>query len=60
MELYMRSSADGATDWSSEQTMIQATPYPDYQTAGGFDHPYGYIETVTVGAGKLLFRLGRG
>ena len=56
----MRSSADGATDWSSEQTMIQATPYPDYQTAGGFDHPYGYIETVTVGAGKLLFRLGRG
>ena len=52
--VYVRSSADGATNWSSEQVMTQATPYRDYQTATGFDHPYGdYTETVTDGAGNF-------
>jgi hypothetical protein len=52
--VYERSSADGATNWSAEQTMIQATPFRDYQTAAGFDHPYGdYTETVTDGAGNF-------
>ena len=52
--VYERSSADGATNWSAEQTMTQATPFRDYQTAAGFDHPYGdYTETVTDGAGNF-------
>jgi hypothetical protein len=52
--VYMRTSADGATNWSSEQTMTQATPYRDYSSAAGFDHPYGdYTETVTDGAGNF-------
>jgi hypothetical protein len=52
--VYLRSSADGATNWSSEQVMTQPTPYRDYQTSAGFDHPYGdYTETVTDGAGNL-------
>jgi hypothetical protein len=52
--VYTRSSADGATNWSSEQTMTQATPYRDYQTAAGFDHPYGdYTETITDGSGNF-------
>jgi hypothetical protein len=52
--VYQRTSADGATDWSAETSMIQATPYRDYQTAAGFDHPYGdYTETVTDGAGNF-------
>jgi len=52
--VYMRSSANGATNWSSEQTITQATPYRDYQTSVGFDHPYGdYSETVTDGAGNF-------
>jgi len=52
--VYMRSSADGATNWSAESVMLQATPYLDYQSAAGFDHPYGdYSETVTDGAGHL-------
>lgn len=53
--VYGRTSADGATNWSSETIMIQATPYRDYQTAAGFDHPYGdYTETVTDGAGNFF------
>lgn len=52
--VYLRSSADGATNWSSEQVMTQPTPYRDYQTAAGFDHPYGdYTETVTDGVGNF-------
>jgi hypothetical protein len=52
--VYERSSADGATNWSAELTMTQATPFRDYQTAEGFDHPYGdYTETVTDGAGNF-------
>jgi hypothetical protein len=52
--VYTRSSADGATNWSSEQVMTQETPYRDYQTSAGFDHPYGdYTETVTDGAGNF-------
>ncbi|HYM79157.1 MAG TPA: sialidase family protein [Candidatus Dormibacteraeota bacterium] len=52
--VYERSSADGATNWSSELVMTQATPYRDYQTAAGFDHPYGdYSETVTDGVGNF-------
>ena len=52
--VYQRTSADGATNWSAESTMIQATPYRDYQTAAGFDHPYGdYSETVNDGAGNF-------
>lgn len=52
--VYTRSSSDGATNWSSEQSMIQATPYRDYSSAAGFDHPYGdYTETVTDGAGNF-------
>ena len=52
--VYMRSSADGATNWSTEQVMTQATPYRDYQTSAGFDHPYGdYTETVTDGLGNF-------
>jgi len=52
--VYVRSSADGATNWSSEQTMTQPTPYRDYSSAAGFDHPYGdYTETVTDGSGNF-------
>jgi hypothetical protein len=52
--VYERSSADGATNWSAEQTMTQAAPFRNYQTAAGFDHPYGdYTETVTDGAGNF-------
>ncbi len=52
--VYMRASSDGATNWSSEQTMTQATPYRDYETAAGFDHPYGdYTETVTDSSGNF-------
>ena len=53
--VYGRTSADGATNWSAEAVMIQATPYRDYQTDAGFDHPYGdYTETVTDGAGDFF------
>lgn len=52
--VYERTSADGATNWSAEQVMTQATPYRDYQTSAGFDHPYGdYTETVTDGVGNF-------
>ena len=52
--IYMRCSADGATNWSDEESMIQATPYKDYSTAAGFDFPDGdYTETVTDGAGNF-------
>lgn len=52
--VYERSSADGATNWSAESIMTQATPFRDYQTAAGFDHPYGdYTESVTDGAGNF-------
>ncbi|HEV2608242.1 MAG TPA: hypothetical protein VGT79_09705 [Xanthomonadaceae bacterium] len=53
--VYERSSADGATNWSAENIMIQPTPYKDYQTAAGFDHPDGdYTETVNDGAGNFF------
>jgi len=52
--VYLRTSTDGATNWSSEQVMTQATPSRDYQTSAGFDHPYGdYTETVTDGTGNF-------
>ena len=52
--VYTRSSADGATNWSAETRMAVPTPYMDYQTAAGFDHPYGdYTEVVTDGAGNF-------
>jgi hypothetical protein len=48
--LYVRSSADGATNWSAETAVAQATPYLDYTSVNGFDHPYGdYSETVNDG-----------
>ena len=53
--LYMRSSADGATNWSSESRMSVPTPYHDYQAVTGFDHPYGdYTETATDGSGNFF------
>lgn len=53
--VYTRSSADGATNWSAEISMIQATPYRDYSTAAGFDHPYAdYTEIVSDGAGNFF------
>lgn len=53
--VYSRSSADGAISWSAESVMTQATPYKDYQTVAGFDHPYGdYTEMITDGAGNFF------
>jgi hypothetical protein len=53
--VYTRTSADGASGWSAEARMAVPTPYLDYQTAAGFDHPYGdYTETTTDGAGNVL------
>jgi hypothetical protein len=52
--VYTRTSADGATAWSTEARMAQPTPYADYQTAAGFDHPYGdYTWMTTDGAGNV-------
>ena len=52
--VYARSSADGASNWSAEVKMSQATPYRDYQSAAGFDHPYGdYTWLSTDGAGNF-------
>jgi len=52
--VYTRSSADGATNWSAETRMSVPTPYRDYQSSAGFDHPYGdYTETVTDGSGNF-------
>jgi len=52
--VYTRSSPNGATNWGNEQTMTQATPLRNYQTAAGFDHPYGdYTETVADSAGNF-------
>jgi hypothetical protein len=52
--VYTRSSADGATNWSAEVRMGQATPYRDYQSGTGFDHPYGdYTWLSTDGAGQF-------
>lgn len=53
--VYMRSSADGASNWSTESSMIQAQPYKDYSSTAGFFHPYGdYTETVTDGLGNFF------
>jgi hypothetical protein len=53
--VYTRSSADGATNWSAETRMSQPTPYRDYQTSAGYDHPYGdYSETTTDGNGNFF------
>jgi hypothetical protein len=52
--VYMTSSADGATNWATEVRMSVPTPPMDYQTSAGFDHPYGdYSETVNDGAGNF-------
>jgi hypothetical protein len=52
--VYTRSSADGATGWSAETRMSVPTPYRDYQSVTGFDHPYGdYTETCTDGSGNF-------
>ena len=59
--VYMRSSADGATNWSAESRMSVPTPFRDYQTAVGFDHPYGdYSETTTDGSGNFYSIWGEG
>ena len=59
--IYERSSADGATSWSAESVVAQATPFRDYQTAAGYDHPYGdYSETATDGAGNFYSCWGEG
>ena len=59
--VYTRSSADGATNWSAEVSMIQATPYRDYSSSAGFDHPYGdYSEAVNDGAGNFFSCWGEG
>jgi hypothetical protein len=59
--VYTRSSADGATGWSAETRMSVPTPYRDYQTAAGFDHPYGdYTETCTDGRGNFFGIWGEG
>jgi hypothetical protein len=59
--VYTRSSADGATNWSTEVRMTVPTPYMDYQTSAGFDHPYGdYSEIVTDGAGNFYATWGEG
>ena len=53
--VYMRSSTDGATNWTAEQSMTQPTPYRVYQTEAGFDYPDGdYTQTVTDGAGNFF------
>lgn len=53
--VYSRSSADGGVSWSAEAAIIQATPYKNYQTSAGYDHPYGdYTETVSDGAGNFF------
>ena len=47
----MRSSTDGATGWTAETTFSRPTPYRPYQSAAGFNHPYGdYGWMVTDGA----------
>jgi hypothetical protein len=52
--VYERSSNDGATNWSIEAVIAQATPYLSYQSAAGFFHPYGdYTETVTDTSGNF-------
>jgi len=39
---------------STETRMAVPIPYRDYQTAAGFDHPYGdYTETVSDGLGNF-------
>jgi hypothetical protein len=59
--VYTRSSADGATNWSAELGMIEATPYRDYSSSAGFDHPYGdYSEVVNDGAGNFFSCWGEG
>jgi hypothetical protein len=59
--VYTRSSANGATNWSAESVMTQATPYKNYQTASGFDHPYGdYTEMVTDASGNFYAIWGEG
>jgi hypothetical protein len=41
-------------NWSVETRMSVPTPYRTYQSAAGFDHPYGdYTETVTDGSGNF-------
>ena len=52
--VYERSSNDGATNWSAETVIAQATPYLSYQSAGGFFHPYGdYTEIATDASGNF-------
>jgi hypothetical protein len=41
--------------------MAVPTPYRDYQTAAGCDHPYGdYTETVSDGLGNFYGIWGEG
>jgi hypothetical protein len=52
--VYERSSTNGSASWGAESVMTQATPYRNYQTAAGFDHPYGdYTETVIDQSGNF-------
>ena len=53
--VYQRGSPDGVVNWSAESVMTQATPYRNYQVAGGFDHPYGdYTEIVADASGNFF------
>jgi hypothetical protein len=59
--VYTRSSANGATSWTAEVRMSVPTPYMDYQTAAGFDHPYGDYGVMAVdGAGNVYATWGEG
>jgi hypothetical protein len=52
--VYMSTSTDGAMTWSAATPMTVPTPFRDYQSSIGFDHPYGdYTETVSDGAGNF-------
>jgi hypothetical protein len=55
--VYTRSSADGATNWSAETRMSVPTPYMDYQTAAGFDHPYGDYTWMSVDAAGNFYAI---
>jgi hypothetical protein len=59
--VYTRGSTDGSGGWSAESAFVQPTPYRSYQSAAGFNHPYGdYGWTVTDAAGNYYAVWGEG
>jgi hypothetical protein len=47
--------------WSGTNNTGVPTPYMDYQTAAGFDHPYGDYGVMAVdGAGSVYATWGEG